>query len=479
MVGRRCERAEDGEVQLSALRSTISRLSRASVRSRSAAAAIVVVAGAMALGAVLLLLLLQRALITTVSDAADVRADDVAGQIDEEGVAKLNDDLVQSTRASQIVQVLDSSARVVAASSPRAESAPLTHLRPEPDAVLRAEVGDMPLLDDDHDYLIVARGVEYGGRKYTVVVASSVATERSTVTTVAQYLAIGVPALLVVVGAASWMLTGQALKPVERIRTRVQGIESSDLTERVPVPQTEDEIARLAATMNEMLDRLQAGQATQRAFVADASHELRSPLATVSAGLDVIEPSARGQSWQELHRLMQGEAERMRRLVENLLLLAKADDAALPLHRTEVDLDDLVDAEILRLRESGLLTVIGDVKPVRVLGDPLRLSQVLRNLVENAATAAHSTVRLSTAERDGQAVLTVEDDGDGIPENDRLRVFERFVRLDTSRARASGGSGLGLSIVQEIVKAHHGTVTLTPGASRGTVATVTLPLPAQ
>jgi len=176
---------------------------------------------------------------------------------------------------------------------------------------------------------------------------------------------------------------------------------------------------------------------------------------------------------------MQGEAERMRRLVENLLLLAKADDAALPLHRTEVDLDDLVDAEILRLRESGLLTVIGDVKPVRVLGDPLRLSQVLRNLVENAATAAHSTVRLSTAERDGQAVLTVEDDGDGIPENDRLRVFERFVRLDTSRARASGGSGLGLSIVQEIVKAHHGTVTLTPGASRGTVATVTLPLPAQ
>jgi len=243
------------------------------------------------------------------------------------------------------------------------------------------------------------------------------------------------------------------------------------------VPQTDDEIARLAATMNAMLDRLQAGQATQRAFVADASHELRSPLATVAAGLDVIEPSARGQAWEELHRLMKGEAERMRRLVENLLLLAKADDAALPMHRTDVDLDDLVDTEILRLREAKRLKVLSDVQPVRVVGDPLRLSQVIRNLVDNAATAAHSTVRLSTSERDGTAVVTVEDDGDGIPAGDRLRVFERFVRLDTSRARASGGSGLGLSIVQEIIKAHQGTVTLTAAATGGTTATVTLPLP--
>jgi signal transduction histidine kinase len=223
---------------------------------------------------------------------------------------------------------------------------------------------------------------------------------------------------------------------------------------------------------------LQAGQATQRRFVADASHELRSPLATVTAGLDVIEPSARGQAWQDLHRLMRGEAERMRRLVENLLLLAKADDAAMPMHRAEVDLDDLVDAEVLRLRQgNGRLKVLADVQPVRVHGDQLRLSQLVRNLVENAALAAHSAVRLSTTQRDGQAILTIEDDGDGIPAEDRLRVFERFVRLDASRARSSGGSGLGLSIVQEIVKAHNGTVTLAAAATGGTTATVTLPLP--
>jgi signal transduction histidine kinase len=310
-----------------------------------------------------------------------------------------------------------------------------------------------------------------------VVVAASIETQRSTVTTVTKYLLIGFPAFLIVVGVAGWFLAGRALGPVERIRSRVQGIESSDLTERVPVPETEDEVARLAATMNEMLDRLEAGQATQRRFVADASHELRSPLSTLAAGLEVIQPAAQGQSWQDLHGLMRGEAERMRRLVENLLLLAKADDAALPMQRTEVDLDDVVDTEVLRLRQSGELKVSSDVHPVRVVGDPLRLGQLIRNLVDNAVRAAHSAVRLTVGEYDGKAVVTVEDDGDGIPEADRVRVFERFVRLDTSRARASGGSGLGLSIVLEIVKAHHGTVTLSAAAGGGTTATVILPLP--
>lgn len=459
------------------MRTVSSRLRRASVRSRSTAAAVVVVAAALALGAAVLLLLLQRALIATVSDAADGRAGDVATQLSQEGASTLGSDLLESTRASQIIQVLDSSGQIVAASSARAATAPLTGLRPAAGVIERAEVGEMPLIDDDHDYLIVARGVQYGGQTYTVVVASSVHTQRATVATVAKYMAIGFPLLLLVVGVAGWLLAGQALRPVERIRSRVQGIESKDLTERVPVPQTDDEIARLAATMNEMLDRLQAGQATQRSFVADASHELRSPLATVAAGLEVIEPAARGQAWQDLHQLMTGEAERMRRLVENLLLLAKADDAALPMQRAEVDLDDLVDTEVLRLREAaGDLKVISDVQPVRVIGDSLRLGQLLRNLVDNAARAAHSTVRLSTAQEDGTAIVTVEDDGDGIPAEDRLRVFERFVRLDTSRTRASGGSGLGLSIVQEITKAHHGTVTLTAATGGGTTATVTLPV---
>jgi signal transduction histidine kinase len=145
------------------------------------------------------------------------------------------------------------------------------------------------------------------------------------------------------------------------------------------------------------------------------------------------------------------------------------------MERTDVDLDDLVETEVQRLRNTADLTVVSDVSPVRVVGDPLRLSQLVRNLVDNAARAAHSTVRLATATQNSDAILTVEDDGDGIPEPDRLRVFERFVRLDTSRARESGGSGLGLAIVQEIAKAHRGTVVLTSRSTGGTTATVTLP----
>jgi signal transduction histidine kinase len=435
----------------------------------------VVVAVAMALGAAVLLLLLQRALITGASDAADARSTEVAGQVGEEGLKGLSAELGQTTRTSQLIQVLDSSGRVVAASSSRVDSQPLTSLRPAPGVIERSEVGRMPLLDDD-GYLIVAQGTEYGGERYVVVVASSVETQRETVTTVTEYLLVGFPVLLVVVGVAGWFLAGQALGPVERIRKRVQGIGAGDLDERVPVPETQDEIAKLAATMNEMLDRLQAGQATQRRFVADASHELRSPLATLTAALEVAEADPTGQAWQELSRLMGAETERMGRLVEDLLLLAKADDAGLRMQRTDVDLDDLVEAEVQRLRRSAPdLTVTGEIHPVRISGDPARLSQLIRNLVDNAARAAHSAVRLTASAADGVAVLTVEDDGDGIPEADRQRVFERFVRLDSSRARSSGGSGLGLSIVREITKAHGGSITLAPGADGGTTATVTLP----
>jgi signal transduction histidine kinase len=451
-------------------------LRRASVRSRSTAAAVIVVAVALAVGAAVLLLLLQRALITSVSDAAGGRAADVAGQISEEGTAGLARDLQETTRPSQLIQVLDHRGQVIATSSARVGTTPLAELRPDSGVTEQVEVGTLPLIDDDHPYLIVARGTDYQGQRFTVIVASSVQAQRETVGTVTQYLLIGFPVLLAVVGVAGWLLVGRALGPVERIRSRVQGIGAGDLTDRVPVPATRDEIARLAATMNEMLDRLQAGQETQRRFVADASHELRSPLATLAAALEVADADPTGRAWKDSRPVMAAETDRMRRLVEDLLLLAKADDTGLRMQRTEVDLDDLVEAEIRRLRNAGSgLTVTGDVRPVRVVGDPARLSQLIRNLVDNAVLAAHATVALATAEHDGFAVLTITDDGDGIPEADRNRVFERFVRLDASRARGSGGSGLGLSIVQEITRAHQGTVTLTPATMGGTTATVTLP----
>lgn len=439
-------------------------------------AAVLVVAVALLIGAAALLLLLQRALITEVNDAAEARVGEVAALVSANGTSGLGRTLAQTTRASQLIQVLNASGEVVAASSDRVARTPLSDMRPPAGALMWAQVGDMPLIDDDHLYQVVAQGVSYRGQTYTAVVATSVETQRQTVLTVAKYLATGVPVLLIVVGLAGWLMVGQALRPVERIRSQVQRIGSRRMTERVPVPETRDEIARLAVTMNEMLDRLETGQATQRRFVSDASHELRSPLATLTAALEVVSADTTGEAWQDLQQVMEAETERMRRLVEDLLLLAKADDTGLRMQETDVDLDDLVAAEIQRLRSSKPeLKVTGDVHPVRVVGDPTRLSQVLRNLVDNAARAAHTTVRLTTTEQNGSAVITVEDDGDGIPAADRLRVFERFVRLDTSRSRASGGSGLGLSIAREITRAHQGTITLTPSATGGTTATITLP----
>ncbi|WP_112238600.1 sensor histidine kinase [Kribbella monticola] len=448
---------------------------RPGVRGRSTAAAVVVVAVALAIGAVVLVLLLQRALITSVSDAADGRAFEIASQVQEEGLAGLSQDLLENTRASQLIQVLEPDGDVVASSSSRTAARPLSTLRPAAGQVLRSQVGEMPLLDDEHAYLVVARGAQHEETLYTVVVASSIEAQRETVSTVAEYLLIGYPLLLLLVGAATWVLVGRALRPVERIRARVHGIGADQLSERVPVPPTQDEIARLAVTMNEMLDRLQTGQETQRRFVADASHELRSPIATLTAALEVVVADTTGRAWQDLQLVMGAETERMRRLVEDLLLLAKADDEGLRMRRTDVDLDDLVEAEVRRLRSGSGLEVRQDVSAVRVSGDPDKLSQVIRNLADNAARAARSVILFSLSAENGQAILTVEDDGPGVPAAERYRVFERFVRLDASRDRGSGGSGLGLSIVQEVVRGHGGTVRITESSLGGARFVVTLP----
>jgi signal transduction histidine kinase len=446
------------------------------VRGRSTAAAIAVVTVGLAVGAAVLLLLLQRTLVTSVSDQAESRAFDVANQISEEGQTGLARELIENTKPTQLIQVVDQQNRVVASSSPKTNEVALTTTRPPADVTVINEVGDMPLIDSDHDHLIVVRGTDYQGSQYTVIVASSLETQRDTVATVTTYLLIGFPLLLALVGIATWVLVGRALRPVERIRRRVHGIGVEQLADRVPVPAADDEIARLAVTMNEMLDRLQSGQETQRRFVADASHELRSPLASLMAALDVISADPTGRSSLELHEVMQAETDRMRRLVEDLLLLAKADDTGLQIQRTDVDLDDLVDAELRRLRSAGGPVIEGVVPAVRVTGDADKLSQVIRNLADNAVQASRSKVRFTLAEHDGTATVEVEDDGDGIPESERERVFERFVRLDASRTRQSGGSGLGLSIVQEVVRGHGGTVEVRDSPLGGARFVVSLPV---
>jgi signal transduction histidine kinase len=446
------------------------------VRGRSAIAAVLVVMVGLGFAAAAFLALLQRNLNATVQQTAITRAGEVVAQVRAGGVASLAVDSRAVTRGSQIVQVVDAGGTVVSASSSRAGLGPLTVVTAAPGQVREVHASRVSLLDDDDPYLLVVAGVRSAAQDYRVIVATPISAQQQSVRTALSLLLVGSPILLLLVGVATWWLVGRALGPVERIRSRVSEIGGSRVEERIPVPESGDEIARLATTMNQMLERLDDAQRTQRRFVADSSHELRSPLATLAASLEVATTDATARSWRELAPVMTAEVARMGRLVEDLLLLAKVDEHTMRLRVEDVDLDDLVDAEARRLSAFPRLAVEAHVYPVRVSGDHGRLAQVITNLADNAARHASSTVRLTLRERPaGGAEILIEDDGPGVPAAQRDRVFERFVRLDASRGRSSGGSGLGLAIVREIVHAHGGSVQMSDTDGGGCRVQVSLP----
>jgi signal transduction histidine kinase len=447
-----------------------------SVRARSAVVAVIVVAVALAGGAALLYYVLQHSLLSSLDSAATVRMHEVVTGIEANGLTGLDDKLKATTHQGQVVQVVGPNDELVASSDPRVEQNIYTGLRPAPGQVIREEAGLFKIVDGYRSFLAQTRGIRVGDSNYVVIVISFTQGQRESVETVLHLLLIGFPGLLLLVGLAIWLLIGRTLGPVERIRQQVARIGATRLDERVPIPQTRDEIARLAITMNRMLDRLQASQQAQRQFVADASHELRSPLATLSATLEVADADVSGRAWRDLRSMMVAETARMSTLVENLLLLARADDQGLQIIAVDVDLDDLLEQEARRLRMSSDLRVSTAIEPVRVQGDLLKLSQMLRNLVDNASRHARTTVRLSLVGAGPSAVLTVDDDGPGIPAAERRRVFERFVRLDESRDRASGGAGLGLPIVREVVLGHHGAVGVADSPDGGCRIIVQLPV---
>jgi signal transduction histidine kinase len=436
------------------------------VRARSAIAAVLVVAVALAAGTAVFVLVLQRTLIASVQQAATTRAVEVAVQLRRDGAEHVR--RLETVREGQIVQVVDPRGRVVTSSSARASGRALSLVRPRDREVRRIRASTVPLLDDDDPYLLVVAGARSRGQLDSVVVASPIAAEQRSVQTSLTLLLVSFPPLLLLVGVATWSLVGRALGPVERIRTRVAAIGGSQVSERIPVPASGDEIALLATTMNQMLQRLEEGRSTQRRFVADASHELRSPLTTLAASLEVAAADRTDGSWRALSPVMAAEVDRMGRLVQDLLLLAKADERAIGLDLAEVDLDDLVGEGVKRLKAHPRLTVdSSDVVPTRVVGDRDQLGRVVNNLADNAAQHARTAVRVSLRQESGGALLVVEDDGPGVAPADRARVFERFVRLDDSRQRRGGGSGLGLAIVQEVVRAHGGTVRLRESAMGG------------
>jgi len=452
----------------------ISLMKRGGVRARSVVAATVVLAVAYSLGAALFVALLQQSLLSTMDATASARAIEVADEVRHGGLDAVSDDLVLNTKGSQIVQVLDATGRVVLTSS-NAHRAPLEDKDAADGTVVRASRSRFQLFDLDDPYVFTAAGADHDGQHFLVVVATAVEGQRESVRSVLVYLAVGLPIVLVLVGAATWLLVGRALAPVEEIRAKVESIGANRLDQRVPVSFSGDEIARLAVTMNQLLTRLEVSQTEQRQFVGDASHELRSPLATVMAALELAEDDD-GMSWAELQPLVETEARRMQRLVSDLLMLARADERGLHIVIEDVDLDDIISAEALRVRHAGAVAVSSDVSPVRIEGDLNALSQAVRNLVDNAVRAADSRIELGIHEAGDTVTIRVDDDGAGIAPNDRERIFGRFVRLDESRERSEGGSGLGLAIVERIVRTHGGRVTVLDSPLGGARFEVRLPV---
>ncbi len=273
------------------------------------------------------------------------------------------------------------------------------------------------------------------------------------------------------------MLVGRTLRPVERIRAEVAEIGGSDLHRRVPVPAADDEVGRLATTMNDMLARVEEGQQRQRRFVADASHELRGPLTRMRTELEVdLEHPATADA-EATHRSVLEEVVGLQQLVDDLLMLARSDggigDVA---DAGSVDLAELAGAVVSRANgRSGVVVELAGVAAAPAVGRPGELQRAIGNLLDNAVRHAASTVRVMVSRNGDTVSVAVEDDGEGIPAADRDRVFERFARVDAARAAGDGGAGLGLSIAREIVVRHGGTLIVDAAYENGARFVITLP----
>ena len=442
------------------------------VRVRTTVGAVVVVGVAMAVGALVLVAVLRDTLTREVRTAARLRGQDVAAVL--ASGASGSGPLAVDDAEELLIQVLDDRGRVVGASPNAGGLAPVARLRPGETARVEAPPGAP--VEDDGEFLAVATGADTPQGRRTVVVVRSTEAVAEATAAVGGLLAVGLPLLLAVVAATTWVVAGRALAPVEAIRAEVDAISAAALHRRVPDPPADDEVGRLARTMNRMLARLEQAQARQRRLVSDASHELRSPVAAIRQHAEVALAHPGRTTTTELAAAVLAEDLRLQRLAEDLLLLTRADEHSLALGRRPVDLDDLVFEEARRLREAtGLRVDTTGVSAGRVDGDAAALRRLLRNLADNAARHARTRLAFSVAERDGTVLLEVDDDGPGIPAADRERVFERFVRLDDARARHHGGSGLGLAIVAELVAAHGGTVAVTASPLGGARVEVALP----
>ena len=282
----------------------------------------------------------------------------------------------------------------------------------------------------------------------------------------------GVPAAVLLVALVAWIATDRALKPVERMRAKAARITATALDERLPVPNTRDHLARLALTLNDTLDRLAAAARSQQQFIADAAHELRSPISSLRVILETARTDT-GSTDPGMLADAAAEAQRLHRLTDDLLLLSKLDSQRSNAHET-IDMAALAAAKLADCGRIGKVQfTLHALAPAPVRGNTAQLDRLLTNLLDNAQRHARTAV---TVDRDNDEVrVDVIDDGTGVPAEHRERIFERFTRLDESRDRTHGGTGLGLAIARDICVRHGGTLTVTQANGVGAQFTARFP----
>jgi signal transduction histidine kinase len=448
------------------------------VRRRITAIAVALAALVLAASAVLVVVVVQSELASNLDRSLEQRAEQIEASVESDADVGF----ATSNAQDRFTQVLDASGAVIG-SSPNVAGVPALADLPSGRQQVRT-VDDVPIEDDQ--YRVLIRRFDVGATTRFVVVGENVDDLRDTLRALIATLVIVFPVAVAFLGAAVWWLVGRTLRPVEEIRIQVEaiGVQGLDaLDRRVPSPGTGDEVDRLADTMNEMLARLEISSARQRGFVADVSHELRTPLTRLRTNLEVdrSDPNA------DLVATVDGaliDAVEMQHLVDDLLFLARRDAAgADDVDRwTLVDLDVIVGDEVAAARPmaaerpDGAVGVdMSRVSAAVVRGDAAQLTRLVRNLLTNAIRHAASRVMVTVRHTDDTVELTVDDDGPGIPQEDRERVFERFVRLDPARSARAGGTGLGLAIVREVTRHHGGSVRIEQSGTGGASLLVSLP----
>ena len=446
------------------------RLHGVSLRLRLLTLGVAGVAMALALGSLVLYAVLTFTLNRALDDGAFDSARAVAAMVSEETVPN-----PLPVSGSQVVQVVDSSGAVVSASMTADRLTPLLR-PPELTKALAGERISIPGARAGLSGTLRAIALPAGSpsASRSVIVAVPVSDIEQSQRVLRNTLLLAYPPLVAIMALIAWRVIGSTLRPVETLRSGAARISGSDQDERLTVPESADEIRALALTLNDMLDRLAAARGRQRAFVADAAHELRSPLASMRTQLEVAQHLGEGG---DLAADLLADVTRLSTLVEDLLLLARAgSDAGHPPVREPVDVRALLVATAGRYAGARVPVTVAQGPVVYANVNSEELRRVLANLSDNAVRHASSSVVLAVRAEGSRAVLTVVDDGPGIPAEERERVFERFARLDDARDRDAGGTGLGLAIVRELLRRSGGSIKLKDNPSPpGLAAEVHLP----